>query len=287
MAERELPPGVEEVELVRYEGAVALESTDRLALEEPLEIRVAVGGAETPRAERTVAVTMRTPGADEELALGFLYAEGVIRGREEVARTFEPEDPWGKPGAASNVRVVELAGESLPELAGLERHFFSSSACGVCGRAGIENLRGRAYPPPSNRVRFAAASLLALPAALASRQGTFAATGGLHAAALFDAGGQILAVREDVGRHNAFDKLVGWGLGRGELPWREHGLLASGRASFEIVQKALAAGVALVASVSAPSSLAVTLARETGLTLVGFLRPGRFNVYSGRERIDF
>ncbi len=286
MAERDLSPGVAEVELLRYEGGSARESADRLAVEEPLEIRLAVGGIEGPRVERTVAVTMRTPGADEELALGFLYAEGVIQGREEVARTFEEEDPWGQPGAASNVRVVELAAPSLPELAGLERHFFSSSACGVCGRAGIENLRSRAYPPPSSTVRFAAQSLLGLPPALAVHQGTFAATGGLHAAALFDAGGKILAVREDVGRHNAFDKLVGWGLGQGQLPWREHGLLASGRASFEIVQKALAAGVALVASVSAPSSLAVTLARETGLTLIGFLRPGRFNVYTGAERID-
>jgi FdhD protein len=269
-----------ESRLLRVGEGGAEAAADRLATEEPLEIRLRAGGDEA-----AVAVTMRTPGADEELALGFLFAEGVIAGRGEVAALTAIDDPWGGPGKPSNVLAVELRAPALPDLARLERHFFASSACGVCGKAGIENLRLRGCAPPGAGPRVEPWVLHGLPAVLARSQGVFAATGGLHAAALFDAGGALLALREDVGRHNALDKLVGWGLGEGRLPFADGIVLVSGRSSFEILQKCVAAGVGIVCSVSAPSSLAVDLAREFGVTLVGFLRDGRFNLYAGSERL--
>lgn len=268
--------------LLRVEAAGTRESFDHLVTEEPLEIRLAAGGE-----ERSVAVTMRTPGADEDLALGFLFAEGVIAAREEVVGFVRLEDPWGAPGDPSNVLRVELAGETLPDLARLERHFFASSACGVCGKAGIENLRLRGVEPPPAGPRVEPEVLHTLPETLRHRQGLFDSTGGLHAAALFDPRGRLRDVTEDVGRHNAVDKLLGRALDRGELPLSSGIVLVSGRSSFEILQKCLAAGVPVVCSVSAPSSLSVELAREFGVTLVGFLREGRFNVYAGRERLGW
>ncbi len=265
--------------LLRYAAGSAENRGDELATEEPLEIRLAGGGA-----RRTVALTMRTPGADAELAAGFLFGEGIVRDREEV-RGIAAGDPEAQdPRARGNVVTVDLGDRPLPDLGGLERHFFATSACGVCGRAGLEALRVRAAPlPPGPRV--APATLLALPRALAAAQGVFAATGGLHAAALFDAAGELQALREDVGRHNALDKLVGWALLAGRLPLAAGIVLVSGRASFEILQKTLAAGVPVVCAVSAPSSLAVELAQSFGVTLVGFLRGDRFNVYSAPERV--
>jgi FdhD protein len=280
-------------------------SADVVATEEPLEIRLRWGGTQT----RTVAVTMRTPGADRELAAGFLFAEGVIGGAAQIARitplmagpagltavpSYAPGDLTSggaaseleEASACSNVLEVELAGEQAPELASLERHFFATSACGVCGKAGLETLRVRvgAEMPPGPRV--APALLASLPAKLRAAQGLFEATGGLHAAALFDGRGELLAVREDVGRHNALDKLVGWALLAGRLPLHGHLLLVSGRTSYEILQKSVVAGLPVVCAISAPSSLAVELAQRFGVTLVGFLRGERCNVYSGIERIE-
>lgn len=272
--------GQKETRLLRVEEGRARAAPDRVAAEEPLEIRLRAGGEEA-----TVAVTMRTPGADQELALGFLFSEGVISDRREVRGTTVLEDPWGEPGQPSNVLAVELDAETLPDLARLERHFFASSACGVCGKAGIENLRLRGCEPPPAGPKVAPEVLYGLPDKLRAAQGVFADTGGLHAAALFDAGGELLALREDVGRHNALDKLVGWGLEEDRLPFAGGIVLVSGRSSFEIVQKCIAAGVPVVASVSAPSSLAVELARELGVTLVGFLRQRRYNVYSVPQRL--
>lgn len=289
------------VDLWRLEAGELQAGTDQLAAEEPLEIRLRAGEGEA-RAESPLAVTMRTPGADEELALGFLYAEGVITSPDEVRGLEVLEDPWGLPDAPSNVLAVDLRANELPDLARLERSFFVSSACGVCGRAGIESLRlrgvdalpeigeektgagragraGRAGPWVAPEV------LLSLPERLRASQGLFDTTGGLHAAALFSAEGELLALREDVGRHNALDKLIGWAFRERLLPLDHHLLLVSGRASFELVQKALVARAPLLAAVSAPSSLAVDLAREMNMTLVGFLRPGRFNVYAGRGRV--
>jgi FdhD protein len=266
--------------LLRLDGAAASESEDRVVTEEPLEIRLRAGEERS-----TVAVTMRTPGADRELAVGFLYAEGVVQRREQVRAVRELDDPWGEPGKPSNVLEVELALSELPDIARLERHFFASSACGVCGKAGIENLRLRGHRRLEGGPTVPAELLYALPDRLRQAQGVFDATGGLHAAALFDAEGALLAVREDVGRHNALDKLVGWAFAEGRLPLSGGIVLVSGRSSFEIVQKCVAAGVPILCSVSAPSSLAVELASELGLTLVGFLRGRRLNLYAGRERI--
>ncbi|HRC85498.1 MAG TPA: formate dehydrogenase accessory sulfurtransferase FdhD [Thermoanaerobaculia bacterium] len=274
------PPGESPVELLRVRGSEARPDEDRLAGEEPLEIRLRAGGE-----ERSLALTMRTPGADFELAVGFLATEGVVKAPEEIARVFLPEDAWAAPGDGRNVVVVELTAAGLPELARLERHFFASSACGVCGRAGIENLRLGGLAPPEPGFEIAVSALYRLPAALKERQGVFARTGGLHAAGLFSATGELLDVAEDVGRHNALDKLLGRAFRAGGWPLSSYGVLVSGRASFEIVQKSLAAGVSLVASISAPSSLAVLLAQELGLGLASFLRDDRVNLYSVPERV--
>jgi FdhD protein len=245
---------------------------DRLAGEEPLEIRVD---------GHAVSVTMRTPGADAELAAGFLVSEGVIRSGAEVARV----EPLAA-GGTGNVVDVRLAPGHAVDLTRLTRHVFASSSCGLCGTVTIEAVRGEFAPLAPGAV-IDAATLLALPARLRAAQPAFDETGGLHAAALFDVGGQLVVAREDVGRHNAVDKVLGYGLLHGLLPFAAHVLVVSGRASFEIVQKALAGGIPVVAAVSAPSTLAVELAEESGQTLVGFLRPPRFNVYAGPERIRF
>lgn len=263
--------------LVRYDGGAVAETEDRLATEEPLEIRLKMGDT-----LRSVAVTLRTPGADLELAAGFLFAEGIVERREEILRLDHSRD--GSEGAA-NVVEVELAEGLAPDLAPLERHFFATSACGVCGKAGLENLRLRTPGSLPAGPVLTPAVVAALPDRLRRSQSVFTATGGLHAAALFSAAGELLAVREDVGRHNALDKLLGYAFLEGWVPLGERAVLVSGRSSYEILQKCRAAGVPVVCSVSAPSSLAVDLARQFGVTLVGFLRGERFNVYSHPERI--
>ena len=272
-------PGTTGARIYRVEPAGIEERPDELATEEPLEIRLLQAGR-----RRTVAVTMRTPGADAELALGFLFAEGVIRSREEVLRVEACSGPE-EAGCANIIEVELAAGVAEPELAGLERHFFATSACGVCGKAGLDalTLRVEREIPPGPEV--SPGLIAGLPARLREAQGLFATTGGLHAAALFDREGNLLAVREDVGRHNALDKLVGWTLREDLLPLSDRLVLVSGRSSYEILQKCLAAGVPIVCAVSAPSSLAVELADRFGLTLIGFLRGDRFNVYSGAGRI--
>jgi FdhD protein len=254
--------------------------TDYLATEEPLEIRLDAGGATA-----TVAVTMRTPGADFELAAGFLYGEGVVGGREDVGRLSYCTDPEVDAEQQYNIVNVGLVGGAMPDLHTLERHFMTSSACGICGKASLDALELRGCPvvPPGPVVD--PAVLPRLPDALREGQGLFESTGGLHAAGLFTIGGELVALREDVGRHNAVDKLIGWALLDGRLPLSDHLLMVSGRSSYEILQKALAAGIPVVCAVSAPSSLAVDLARRFGMTLVGFLRGQRFNVYAGEERL--
>lgn len=243
---------------------------DVLATEEPLEIRVD---------SRSVAVIMRTPGHDEELALGFLRSEGVIVRREDVVGV--RRYPRNQDG---NVVDVFLAEHVRVDLAGLSRHVFAASSCGLCGASSIAAVQRR-FPRARTRFRVAPEVLLALPERMRQAQRTFAATGAAHAAALFTVDGELVHLREDVGRHNAVDKVLGRVfLDGGPKPDR-HLLLASGRVSFEIVQKALAGGIAMVAAVSAPTTLAVAFARRGGQTLVGFLREGRFNVYSGAARI--
>lgn len=254
--------------------------TDFLATEEPLEVRLAAG----PH-RRTVAVTMRTPGHDFELAAGFLFSEGVVRRREEIARIAYCLDSGLAEEQRYNVVTVELRRRDLPDLGSLERHFFTTSACGVCGRASLDALWARGCAPVNGGVRIDPRVLAELPDRLRRAQSLFAHTGGLHAAALFDAAGQLVALREDVGRHNALDKLVGWALLEGKLPWRDSVVMVSGRASFELVQKAVVAGAPVFCAVSAPTSLAVEVAKAFGVTLVGFLRGDRFNVYAEPSRI--
>jgi len=266
------PPArsLELTQVTEWNGGSAHTVQDSLAAEEPLEIRV--NGV-------PLTVTMRTPGNDRELAAGLLLTEGIVDSREQLAqiRAAAPDSP------RSNLVDVQLKDcEFTPE----DRHrsFFSASGCGICGKASIEAIRHRALRPPNRSFHIAPHVLYSLPDVLRARQAVFERTGGLHAAALFDAQGNLIAVREDIGRHNAVDKLAGWALLEGLVPLSTHALLVSGRGGFEIVQKALAAGVPLLASVSAPSSLAVKLARELGLTLIGFLRGERFVVYSGEFR---
>src|SRR4028119_404014 len=254
--------------------------SDQLATEEPLEIRLV-----SP--QQTIAVTMRTPGADFELAAGFLYSEGVVSSRQDIERISYCVDPNVDGEQRYNIVNVKLREGLSIDLQPLERHFFTTSACGVCGKASLEALRLRGCSVIPDTLEVAAEVIYSLPEQLRSAQRVFSTTGGLHAAALFDAQGQLLSVQEDVGRHNALDKLVGSAVLSNQLPFNNHIVMVSGRSSFEILQKCLAAGVPVVCAVSAPSSLAVSLAQEFGITLVGFLRGEQFNIYSGKERLRF
>jgi FdhD protein len=263
-----------------------LDSEDELAIEEPLEIRLDHRGPEGPE-HQSLCLTMRTPGQDDELAVGFLLSEGLIRNRGDL-REARPHRPGTARSGRPNVVRVFLQDHVTVDLTRLERHFYTTSSCGVCGKASIEALRTQSpYPPlPEGSPPLVSASLLqGLPDRLRAAQEGFKATGGEHASALFDAAGKLLLLREDVGRHNALDKVLGRALMDDLLPLRDHLLLVSGRASFELVQKASIAGLPILAAIGAPSSLAVELAREAGITLVGFLRGERCNVYSGAWRI--
>jgi FdhD protein len=248
---------------------------DYLVGEEPLQIRVG---------KFPLTVTMRTPGHDLELAAGFLFTEGLIRRREQI-RSLEQSAGDGERDRG-NVVQVELEGEAALNLEQTQRNFFAASSCGICGKATIEQVRVRGIEPPNPNLRLDPEILCRLPETLREAQAIFGRTGGLHAAGLFDTRGEMAALREDVGRHNAVDKVVGWALLAGKLPLSENVLMVSGRGGFEIIQKACVAGIPVVASVSAPSSLAVQLARELRLTLVGFLRGKRFIVYAGEERLN-
>lgn len=253
---------------------------DTLATEEPMEIRLISGDI-----KQTVAVTMRTPGADFELAAGFLYGEGIISSPEDVLKISYCVDSDLDAEQQYNIVNVELRGGRSYDLRLLDRHFYTTSACGVCGKASLEQLELRGRPVIPSGPEIAPEVVTPLPEKLREAQGLFDATGGLHAAALFDKEGNLLALREDVGRHNATDKLVGWALLESRLPLSDHIVMVSGRSSFEILQKCLTARVPVVCAISAPSSLAVDVARQFGMTLVGFLRGNRFNIYSGHERI--
>jgi FdhD protein len=267
--------------VVRIEGAgTPTRRLDSLAAEEPLEIRVGRAGTE----RKPLAVTMRTPGDDLDLALGFLLTEGVIRTAEDVVTAqlcAGAETP-----NTYNVVDVALAPDVPAPVTDPSRNFYTTSSCGVCGKASIDSVRTRShFDPGADEVEVSAATLSALPDTLRVAQRVFDRTGGLHAAGLFTADGQAVVVREDVGRHNAVDKVAGWALRAGRLPLAGLVLLVSGRASFELTQKAWMAGIPVLAAVSAPSTLAVDLAAEAGITLVGFLRGSTMNVYAGAHRI--
>lgn len=270
------------VDLGADEGDRGRGRADVLSVEEPLELRI--GGS-------PLSVTMRTPGHDIELVHGFLVSEGVISSVEDVvtARYCEGAVTSGETGFDENtynVISVQLADHVPSPESRIARNFVTSSACGVCGSATLDNLRGKsAWSLEDDPTTWPATLVADLPESLRTHQKSFAQTGGLHAAGLFTADGTPLVVREDVGRHNAVDKVVGWALLNGHLPARGCILMVSGRASFELAQKAVMAGIPALAAVSAPSSLAVDVATDQGMTLVGFLRPPRFNVYAGAERI--
>jgi len=261
-------------QMIRWEAGLVQHLSDELAEEEPLEIRVR---------GKAVSVTMRTPGHDEELAAGFLLSENVIRRREDVI-SIEP----CRSSEYGNTIHVRLSPETSADLSRLTRHVFASSSCGLCGKATIESIRARLEPIAGGaQPAVSAAKLCAMPAIMRRTQIGFDRSGGLHAAALFDMTGKMLVMREDIGRHNAVDKVLGHAFLNDWLPLNSHVLLVSGRTSFEIIQKALAGGVAVVAAISAPSSLAVQFASENNQTLIGFLREGRMNVYAGAQRVLF
>jgi FdhD protein len=263
--------------VVRMADGVAASRPDTLAAEEPLEIRVA---------GRPLTVTMRTPGDDFDLARGFLVSEGVVSADSDIVAIRYCAGATANGVNTYNVLDVLLDDGVPPPDPSLERNFYTTSSCGLCGKASLEAVRTISkWPVDRDPLRLNAATIATMPEKLRAAQRVFDRTGGLHAAALFDADGDLLCVREDVGRHNAVDKVIGWALDAGRLPLSGTTLMVSGRASFELVQKAVMAGVPALAAVSAPSSLAVDLAREMGLTLIGFLRGSSMNIYSGVERI--
>jgi FdhD protein len=273
---------VEKTRVVTRDGDRQIEREDVLAVEEPLEIRIRPEGGARPR---SFVTTMRTPGNDEELVAGLLFAEGVLRSRQDLLGLERPVDPRIEPELRANVMIATLGPDAQARGERLVRGTVMGSACGVCGKTSIENVIPPEVSPLLSDLRIGPDLLFSLPEKLREAQSVFSTTGGLHAAGLFDAGGGLRALREDIGRHNATDKLVGRFLLRDELPLADSVLMVSGRAGFEIVEKAYSAGIPIVASVSAPSSLAVELADAAGLTLVGFLRGRRYNVYANPARI--
>jgi FdhD protein len=265
--------GIGPGQIIRHRQDGTLEyQRDELTIEEPLEIRIG---------NKTVATTMRTPGHDDELAAGFLISEAIVRPGDKIRKFSRPKTARNR----ENIMIVDLAAGKKIKLNSAQRFGTISSSCGLCGKETIDAIRQNFAPITSNDFRIDIAVLLSLPEKLRANQSDFARTGGIHAAGVFDSKGESLIVREDIGRHNAVDKAIGRAFLDGKLPLDRHLLLVSGRASFEIVQKALAAGIPIVASVSAPSSLAMEFARESNQTLVGFLRPPSFNIYSHVERI--
>jgi len=270
--------------ITRYIQGKSEQLNDRLAIEEPLEIRLEYG-PENKRIEKNISITMRTPGHDEDLTRGFLFTEGIIQNVEQIISI----DPVIRPFLQQpdpNVILAKAAYDAELELSKLERHFYTTSSCGVCGKSSIEAIKTvQDRHISQEKMQVDAAWITGLPDLLRKSQEVFDSTGGLHASALFEVEGSLNLLREDVGRHNALDKLIGAALKEG-MPMNQSVLLLSGRASFELIQKAAMAGIPVVAAVGAPSSLAVDLATEFGITLVGFLKSERFNVYSHPERIN-
>jgi len=288
---------VRPAEIVQVKRGEIAMSQDAVVVEEPLEIQLVYGAADHRKA-KSISITMRTPGNDVELAAGFLMTEGVIQTANDIEQIAYARHPLSesaqfplipdtsKPNSKHNIVRADLAANVTVGLASLQRNFYTTSSCGICGKASLLALRTVCPPRATNNFRVDAQMLYSLPARLRSSQSVFDRTGGLHGAGLFDSTGNLLALREDVGRHNAVDKLIGSEFLADRTPLRERVLLLSGRASFELLQKALMAGIPMVAAVGAPSSLAVDVAKEFDITLIGFLRESHFNIYHGSERID-
>jgi FdhD protein len=272
------------IDISKVCGDQQLSQTDRIAVEEPLEIQLCSTTGDGAAA-KSISITMRTPGDDAELAVGFLYTESIIQGPSQLVSVDHIGETDADTGLRNRIRV-ELTPEVEIDFGSLERHFYTTSSCGVCGKASLDALHVTGLKTlQDNRAEFRREVIVAMPERLMAGQHLFGETGGLHAAALFDEAGDIIVVREDVGRHNAVDKVIGWMFMNGRLPAQRQGLMVSGRASFELMQKSLVAGIPLLAAVGAPSSLAVQMAKDFGMTLVGFLRDDRFNIYSDTARI--
>ncbi len=262
----------------RISGNSHSSDQDLLAVEEPLEIHLSFV-KDFQRQESNLSVTMRTPGNDKELALGFLFSEGLFENLDQVLSVKTTKE---------NTITVVFRDDVNFDLKKLEKHFYTSSSCGVCGKSSIEAINTIKKPPNQNNIfQYKASLIYKLPLILRQKQNIFEQTGGLHASAIFDFEGKLILMNEDVGRHNALDKLIGSALQNKLLPLENYLLLLSGRASFELIQKATMAGISIVAAIGAPSSLAVELAIERGMTLIGFLRNEKFNIYSGKNRIKF
>jgi FdhD protein len=269
--------------ITKISSVGSIETSDALAIEEPLEIRLEYGPKDN-RSAQNISVTMRTPGNDAELALGFLFTEGIIQKQEDVNQIEHCFIACAE--NKENVIQVSLGENAIPHLQNTERNFYTTSSCGVCGKGSINAIRTvGTYIDQKDNNSIDTTILHQLPETLSHHQKVFADTGGLHASALFTQKGELLLVREDVGRHNALDKLIGAALNKNWLPLTNNILLLSGRASFELVQKAAMAGITIIAAVGAPSSLAVQLAEEFNITLIGFLRNNRFNIYTAAHRI--
>jgi FdhD protein len=296
-ARREVRSPVRETFVQRITGQSSQRVQDSLSVEEPLEIQLGYGHASS-RKTKSISVTMRTPGDDFDLAAGFLMTEGVVHDATDIETIVYAPYPFSEsrngssidPARIANPRAnavrVELAPDVPVSVANLDRNFYTTSSCGICGKASLLALRTVCPPRVTNTLRVDAQLLYTLPGRLREAQGTFERTGGLHAAGLFSSAGELITVREDVGRHNAVDKLIGSEFLADRTPLRDCLLLLSGRASFELLQKTVMAGVQLVASIGAPSSLAVQVAKEFDITLVGFLRQDRLNIYHGTEHIS-
>lgn len=268
------------VRIVRIEGENKADILDDVTVEEPLEIRLRWIDKKGQTITKSISVTMRTPGNDKELAHGFLYTEGIVK--DGAITTIEPARQ--KPD--NNVMIATLKTGATPTLVNAERNFYTTSSCGVCGKASIESVFANCnFVDEKDNLTVKIKTILSINDILKTAQDVFRKTGGLHAAALFDIHGKLIVIREDVGRHNAMDKLVGYGIEHGLLPLSNYILMLSGRSSFELVQKAAMANIKIIVSVGAPSSLAIEMASEWGITLIGFLRENRFNIYSGAERI--
>lgn len=272
------PASVKHIPVRKVNGGTSAAFSDVLSVEEPLEIRIRYGPA-AARTEKNISVTMRTPGHDVELATGFLFTEGIITAFRDVKSAGHPAVECAP--QKKNIVVVELAEHFVPQLMQADRNFYTTSSCGVCGKGAIQSIRTVSPFTGHNRplLHLAPDVLYRLPEKLRAAQSDFAATGGIHASALFTTGGRLVQLREDVGRHNALDKLIGNALAGQSLPLNQHMLVLSGRASFELIQKAAMAGIPVIAAIGAPSTLAVELAMELDLTLLGFLKNNRFNIY--------
>lgn len=270
------------VEKVNGQTRVVL--PDVLSVEEPLEIRICYG-RDDQRIQKSISVTMRTPGNDIELAIGFLFTEGIISSFQEISSAHHVITDCSS--QKENIVQVELMEGFTPKLMQADRNFYTTSSCGVCGKGSIQSIRtiNRAWASPESKLHISPELLYQLPEKLRTSQSGFSATGGIHAAGLFSTNGDLILLREDVGRHNALDKLIGAALADHLLPLQHYILLLSGRASFELIQKAAMAGVLIIAAIGSPSSLAVDLASEFDITLLGFLNDKRFNIYNSGQRI--